>query len=292
MTRRINTLARCMVCGSGTRLIGTKADKRAYVRCESCDTVQLDPVPTSEELKLLYSEEYTAVGYQLPAEILKKVRSPLDRFSLKLLREYCPHGHILEIGPGNGFFMDKLRLSNIECSGLEPSGDYYKLLCEKGLDVKRGFIEDLPEKDWKVSGVYMANVFEHLNDPSEALSCISSVLATDGCIVMSQPTAYLGPYLGRIIQIFTRSPHIPDLGGWLASPYHICLISPRGMQQLCERLGLILIAVYPTPTEGVTGIGRLPRILMDVVNRIGAKVSMRWPLIQSHHFVIGFKART
>ena len=155
--------------------------------------------------------------------------------------------------------------------------------------VEQGFVTDLPAKEWKVEAVYLAHVFEHFNNPSEALSNISSVLAPNGRIVMYQPTAYLGPYLGQIFKWITRSPFIPDLGGWLASPYHICLISPDGMKRLCEKLGLELIAVYPTPTESVTGFRRIASILMDLVNNLGIKITRRWPFVQCHHFVIGLK---
>jgi hypothetical protein len=45
----------CLACGGETRLIGRKKDC-CYVACRECDSMQMDPVPTVEQLTAIYRD--------------------------------------------------------------------------------------------------------------------------------------------------------------------------------------------------------------------------------------------
>ena len=278
----------CLACEGKTRLWGPKPD-RNYVRCRSCGTVQLDPVPTEAELRELYAEEYVHTGHQLSCDTIRRIRERQNRYSLKLIDKWCPPGPILEVGPGWGFILEGLRDAGRECIGIEPGESHTTRLRELGFQVERKYLEDLPAGFSDFSGVFLSNVFEHLANPADSLGKLVSVLQDDGRVIIQQPTGYLGPFIGRALYHLRREKYIPDLGPWLASPYHIFLVSPPGMKRLCERVGLRLYDVLALPGENRSGLGALVNGCYDTVNRVALRITRRWPLVASHYFIIGRK---
>ena len=112
------------------------------------------------------------------------------------------------------------------------------------------------------------------------------MLEPNGRIITLQPTAYLGQVIARAYGMLFPNRLVPDLGGWLKTPYHILLISPLGMQAMAARVGLRLVDVIPAPTENRTGILELLGLALTEVNKIGVRLTRRWPLVPSHYFVL------
>src|SRR5262245_50149583 len=276
----------CLACGGETRLIGPKKNY-CYVACRDCDTLQLDPVPTVEQLTAIYAEDYVNAGH-LPDDTVtfENLHARQRRFSLKLVKKYCSQGPILEVGPGHGYFMNELRKAGIRVVGLEASRQMAESLRERGFEVHQGYIDDAPTEAERFQGVFMSNVFEHLGNHDRALKGLASLLEPNGRIITVQPTAYLGQVIARAYRTLFPNRLLPDFGTWLASPYHILLISPLGMKAMCSRVGLRLVDVIPAPTENRTGILEWAGRALTEVNRIGVRLTWRWPLVPSTYFVL------
>jgi SAM-dependent methyltransferase len=247
----------------------------------------MDPVPTPQELAKLYADDYADSGHLPDAAFLDEIHVRQRHFALGLIRRHCPAGPVLELGPGYGHFLRTLREAGIPAVGLEGSRTLARRLREAGFDVIQGLAEGLPAGIGPFGGVYMSNVFEHLGDPERVLRQLESVLEPGGCVITVQPTAYLGPLLARLYLLLFPRRTVPDLGTWLATPYHILLISPQGMEALCARVGLTLLEVHPVPTEDRRGPVEWVGRALNAVNRIGVRLTWRWPLVPSHCFVIG-----
>ena len=58
------------------------------------------------------------------------------------------------------------------------------------------------------------------------------------------------------------------------------------MKTLCARVGLRLVDVIPAPTENRTGVMELVGWALTQVNRMGVRLTWRWPLVPSHYFVL------
>jgi SAM-dependent methyltransferase len=276
----------CLACGGATRLIGPKKD-RCYVACRDCDSMQLDPVPTVEQLTAIYAEEYVDAGH-LPADTdtFQNLHARQRRFSLKLVKKYCSEGPVLEVGPGHGYFMNTLKEAGIRAVGLEASRQMAAALRDRGFEVHQGYIDDVPTETERFRGVFMSNVFEHLGNHEAALRGLASLLEPNGRIITVQPTAYLGQVIARAYRTVFPNRLLPDFGTWLASPYHILLISPHGMKAMCSRVGLRLVDVIPAPTENRSGILEWAGRALTEVNRIGVRLTWRWPLVPSTYFVL------
>lgn len=248
--------------------------------------MQIDPVPTVEQLTRLYAEDYVDCGHLPDKSVIDRIHSRQRRYSLELVKKHCKGGPVLEVGPGHGCFLSDLKQAGIRAVGLEGSRQMTAVLAERGFEVHHGFAEAPPAEIGTFQGVFMSNVFEHLGNHDQALRALASVLEPGGCIVTLQPTAYLGQLIARTyVTLFPRRP-IPDFGTWLATPYHILFVSPIGMQAMCSRVGLRLLDVIPAPCENRKGIMEALSVALTQVNRVGVQLTWRWPLVPSHYFVL------
>lgn len=275
----------CLACGGETRLVGRKKDC-SYVSCRECDSMQMDPVPTVEQLTAIYADEYVEAGHLPGDDVISTIHARQRKFSLNLIRKYCSPGPVLEVGPGHGLFMDELQQAGFRAVGLEASKQMATSLRDRGFEVQQGYIDDPPAGAERFQGVFMSNVFEHLGNHERALKSLASLLKPNGRIITLQPTAYLGQLIARAYLTLFPDRLVPDLGTWLATPYHVLLISPLGMKAMCARVGLRLVEVLPAPTENRTGILELVGKALTQVNRVGVRLTWRWPLVPSHYFVL------
>jgi SAM-dependent methyltransferase len=276
----------CLACGGETRLVGPKKDYN-YVACRVCDSMQLDPVPTVEQLTAIYADDYASQDH-LPTDptVILRLHARQRKFSIGLVKKYCSHGPVLEVGPGHGYFLDELRKAGIRGVGLEASKDLAASLRDRGFDVHLGYIDDVPADAERFQGVFMSNVFEHLGNHERVLASLASMLEPNGRIITLQPTAYLGQVIARAYRMIFPNRLVPDFGTWLVPPYHVLLISPLGMKAMCERVGLRLVEALPAPTENRNGPLELVGKALTLVNRIGMRLTWRWPLVPSTYFVL------
>ena len=99
---------------------------------------------------------------------------------------------ILEIGSGNGFFIEECEKSNIYITGSEADEDQYNLLAKNFSNIIK---IALPIKDFnnelsnKFDVVVFNDVFEHLENLDLILIQLKSILKTNGQIVINLPSS-------------------------------------------------------------------------------------------------------
>jgi len=150
------------------------------VRCDACGLVRSDPVANSEALRQLYTQSTFDYGEELSGlqrtygRYLKK----LDRYSIK-------RKSLLEIGAGNGFFLEvALQQGYTDVWGVEPSIDAVEqadphvrshLVC----DVMRPSL--FPPATFDV--VCLFQVFDHIAEPGMVLDECYNALRSGGVIL-------------------------------------------------------------------------------------------------------------
>lgn len=105
-----------------------------------------------------------------------------------IFREFVPkRARILEIGGGTGFIAEKMlnlgysiEMGEVHCNGL----NYAK---KKG--IKKLYQFDLfnPPFDEEFDVICLFDVFEHLNDELQALTCIKKMLKAGGMLILTVP---------------------------------------------------------------------------------------------------------
>ena len=172
------------------------------VKCRGCGLISLDPKPTDEELKLLYSEDYFDHGahgldhYQKTYEEMKDA-VPIEERTQKIkdtiLKEKPDAKSLFEIGAAMGYYLDAVRSLGLQVSGLEISAAANKRAKEKfGFDLYGGDFEkiDLSNEYGKWDVVYGGDVFEHFSNPEIVVQKIFDLLKPKGIAYIVVPSTF------------------------------------------------------------------------------------------------------
>ena len=189
---------RCAICGTegnATELFRSTVTPEAFdarhfsarrlpdrvhyrmVRCDKCGLVRSDPAADPAKVASLYARS----SFDYATEVANLSRT-YGRYLGKLDRHGAQRDGLLEVGCGNGFFLEEaLRRGYRDVRGIEPSRDAIE---SAPPSVRPLIVEDvlrpgvLPAQSTGV--VCMFQVFDHLPDPGAALDEVHRVLRPGG----------------------------------------------------------------------------------------------------------------
>jgi len=94
----------------------------------------------------------------------------------------------LEIGSGNGWWLETCKANDIKCTGIEPEHIYENYHKENKLDVVYGFYPDVsPQKEGGYDFIIFNDVFEHIPDINSLVESLKADLADDGILIINIP---------------------------------------------------------------------------------------------------------
>lgn len=137
-------------------------------------------------------------------------------------------GRLLDVGCGNGSFLDQMRQLGWDVTGVEPDGAAVTVAREKlGLQVFEGSLEEAGLPAGHYDAITMNHVIEHLPDPIVTLKECHRVLKPGGELVVATPNIK-----GMGSQFFGEH--------WrgLEVPRHLHLFCPQSLRMAAERAGL------------------------------------------------------
>jgi len=238
-------------------------------QCPRCRLVWLDPQPTPENIGKLYSNYFThqtiettnpnrqkrlrkAVkgsilqydyGYQIDGSN-KVMGSVLGRIgflreivgrSVRWL-EACERGHLLDVGCGNGSFLDMMQQLGWEVVGVDPDGEAVSTARRIfGLKVFQGSLDDVKFPDNHFDAITMNHVIEHVYDPVILLKECHRVLKPGGVLVVVTPNIKsMGHYM------------FCEHWRGLEVPRHLLLFSPQTLRACTETAGLHIEEIRTT----------------------------------------------
>ena len=183
----------CHVCG-GTRIyyLFSAAGCRV-VRCEDCGLVFLNPQPADAELAGIYGADYflgseSEEGRRAASEI-KHATARGYLLEIARYRGAAP-GRLLEIGGGEGDFLELAEAEGWEVTGIE----YSSAACERARRrLKRGTVLCGELRDASLaSGQFdlcvISDVLEHVRSPLEFLREIHRLLKPGGALFVATPS--------------------------------------------------------------------------------------------------------
>ncbi len=150
------------------------------VRCVDCGLVRSDPVIESDRLRQLYDES----TFDYASEV-EDLRATYGRYLDKLRRRGGEQHSILEVGCGNGFFLEEaLEHGYSEVRGVEPSTAAVAAADES---VRSTIVCDVMRPglfpDATFDAVCMFQTFDHLPDPGAVLEAAMGVLRPGGLLL-------------------------------------------------------------------------------------------------------------
>ena len=200
----MSNLSTCLACGSpqattlftGTdRLYHTTTRQFAVVRCSACGLLRLDPLPSPEELRTFYPDNYWFAPDQTTASRLEETYRRIVlrdhvQFVSQALRDSTARGPLLDVGCGGGLFLGLMRERGQRVIGLDFSAQAAGIAWRRQLvPAAVGDFERTPLRPGSFAGVTMFHVMEHLYDPRAYLRIARELLAPDGRLVVQVPNA-------------------------------------------------------------------------------------------------------
>jgi len=204
------------------------------VRCRKCGLVRSDPVLSEEELARLYRG--STFDYEEESVCARLTYAKYVGESLPLLKARV---RMLEIGCGNGFFLEKaLELGFAEVYGVEPS--------RLAVEAASSRVRDCIKNELFQAGLYPPGwfslicgfqVLDHLTRPSEALQACRVLLEPGGLALFINHD--VGAWTNRILG--ERSP-IVDIE-------HTYLYDQKTVARLFRKNGFEVLRVFPVRNE-------------------------------------------
>jgi SAM-dependent methyltransferase len=204
------------------------------VRCRKCGLIRSDPVLPEAELARLY--QGSSFDYEEESGCAGLTYARYVRDSLPLFKG---RARLLEIGCGNGFFLEKaLELGFAEVHGVEPSQQAVEAAppAVRGRIKNELFQEGLYPPAW-FSLICGFQVLDHLTRPNEVLRACRVLLQPGGVALFINHDA--GAWTNRILG--ERSPII-DIE-------HTYLYDKKTMARIFRKNGFEVLRVFPVRNE-------------------------------------------
>jgi len=242
-------IERCLICDS---LGAVKDQKITYFqnlvdpftiqKCLLCGFRWLDPQPTKEEYRELYSTGYLgAQRVRTPGKSILSIFPPKEeqyeeevipirlgwfKSRLKRLRKLTPYGKtLLDIGAGTGDFVALALEEGWRAEGLEVSSYACERAHEKyGLNL---ICADIDEFVSTASGqfdvIHLSHVFEHLIGPREFLDAAKKLLSPNGVLIIEVPNQFRS-WADRLVALKNNTKQIERSTFSIHHPYYYGLL--------------------------------------------------------------------
>lgn len=245
LTRKVNKLIKayqlrdtdCILCGSSEFQLVAETDRFGFdlkkKACKSCGLLQSNPLPQQEFFNTFYRDYYRKLYRGGRAEHLPKLFAQQNERGARIfdfLRQKCQINEfdIFEIGCSYGGVLDAFRQRGLFVAGCDLDEDAVAHAQSIGIDANVGA---LPSKVAARPTVYiMSHVLEHIPNPRETLSVLSSIMTADDLLYVEVPglNALLkGAYRGDLLNYF----HIGHVADFSASTLQ-SLMSTSGFRHL------------------------------------------------------------
>ena len=200
------------------------------VRCNTCGLVRSDPVADTNILKELYQQSTFTYNQETP-----NLKKTYGHYLRKTEKYKIPKQHLLEIGCGNGFFLEEAISQGFrEVTGIEPSTEAVgmantlirsRLICDM---LRPGL---LPSNTFDVICIFQT--LDHISEPNIFLGECIKLLKPGGIMLCLNHN--VNAMSSRVLR--EKSPII-DIE-------HTYLYSPETIKRLFEKQGLHVLEVKP-----------------------------------------------
>lgn len=180
------TPPRCPACAGPGKDRRYRIDQYDLFRCRSCRTEFLVQNDRREPVPYTYWDSYKFEIYaddQVQADYEARYRAVLDR-----VRAVTPTvERVVDIGCGIGNFLDWVRTSGMQGTGVDVDDGAIATCAERGLDAV--LLDDLLERvpAGSVDLITLWDVVEHIHEPRAALERLVPLLRPGGAMVLETP---------------------------------------------------------------------------------------------------------
>ena len=229
-----------------------KIGQSKIIDCKHCKFIHVLPLPSKEELSILYKKNYYS---SIKPNYIKKYEKEIDYWNLifdeklnflssKIKKR---KKSIFDLGSGAGYFLKRAKEKGWVVNGIEPNLLAAKYSKKLGIPVINDFFENIDiNKMEKFDVINLFDVLEHVHDPAKLLQHCYTLLKPKGIIVIEVPNDY-NP-LQKIIQnslkkdeywltLLTKSRNYH----WASKMDHINYFNFKSLEKLLKKLHFHII---------------------------------------------------
>jgi len=269
----------CDVCSGGLfRVREYCRDGFRVMLCDNCGFAFVYPLPSSQQLAENYSSDYYAPWFK---ERLARIRMWDERLDV-VNRKTARKGKLLDVGCGEGLFLERARAGGWDVRGTEISEFAVShITTALGIEVFKGGLAESTFPDKSFDCLTMWHYLEHTPDPKQVIRAAHRILKNDGILIIAVPNLdnTVFQFFYRLVR-FKRF-HLFDPAD---RELHLCHFSPGSLKALLESNGFYVTQITP---DG--GIIEWKRKALDVISRFVSMVTGR--LCTEAFIVIARKAR-
>jgi SAM-dependent methyltransferase len=159
--------------------------------------------------------------------------SAYSLFKARWIQKIKPVGRLMEVGCGEGYFLDAAKSIGYEVTGIEAHPERAARTAQRvRAKVFCGLLESTDTGNSRFDVVYHCDLLSHFPDPASSLRKMGRFLAPNGILAFEAGT------LGGIHPFWYR------LIGGLGFPQHRWLYSEGSLRKLLEMAGLTVIKMH------------------------------------------------
>lgn len=208
--------------------------------CIDCTARFTQEVPNEQNISAYYKSEDYISHTNTSTGFINRLYQSVRKRTLKQKRKLVTAstgirtGKLLDLGCGTGAFVNEMKQSGWEVTGLEPDADA-RAVAQRLYNIPVGDSSQffaLPTGTF--DAIAMWHVLEHVHDLHGYVDQLKKLLSTEGKLFVAVPN-----YTSRDAAIYQQYWAAYDV------PRHLYHFSPMAMQQLMERHGLKIVAHKP-----------------------------------------------
>lgn len=148
-----------------------------YFKCNDCSTIQLNPLPSEEQLTLLYEKQYSKSGHHDTSPSKSELLKQYLWNDIKLaVTRYLPKGsRVLDYGAGWGGLCKLLNRNNFQCEAVDQSEEMAAYCRYIDMEKYKNFNK---ETIWYVRKEPVATIMTSRGCPYNCVFCSTKVVWT------------------------------------------------------------------------------------------------------------------
>lgn len=257
-------------------------------KCENCGSAYLDPTPSPDTIHLAYQSYYT---HAAPKRSHTEELPPLRRFTrasanhyrnrrfgsntkpasalggllihllpsykqslqrqLRHLPKVWTGARLLDVGFGNGEFLELAQEAGWEVTGADPDHATVEAAKQRGLAVRQGGIEAFSDEAGSFDAITLNHVIEHVHDPKGTIQQAFNLLKAGGCLYIDTPN----------IQAVSHLEYGKYWRG-LEPPRHLTIFTWNALENLLIQSGFKELGRFPK-TDIYPGLAAASRAIQN-----------------------------
>ncbi len=233
-------MAECRFCNSpnNTEYFHFKNENINWqiLKCKECGCFYLYPFPSQKQLHEAYNIEYYSDSDEKFIPIIEKLIGVFRQLRAnRLVKNISKNANILDIGCGNGKFLNHLnKINDYKLHGTELEGKSSERASKiKNINLFIGNLKDAEFENNYFNAISLFHVFEHLQDPNNDLKIIKNILKSGGYLTISIPN--IDSWQARVFK-----------KNWfhLDFPRHLIFFSPTNLIEIMRKNGFEIVKTH------------------------------------------------